>query len=155
MNLALEEAKKACQNDEVPVGAVVVFQGSVIGVGHNKRETQNNSLAHAEIIAINKACEHLRSWRLVGCDLYVTLEPCLMCAGAIVNSRISRVIFGAKDPKAGGCGSVVNILDLPLNHKPEIISGVLENQSAQLLQNFFKKLRKSKIQKNLEKNQKI
>ena len=148
MNLALQEASKAFDLGEVPVGAVVVHNNRVIGLGHNSRESQNNALAHAEMIAINQACEHLKSWRLVECELYVTLEPCLMCAGAIINSRIERVIYGANDIKFGGCGSVINLFDLPVNHKPEVVGGILKDQSVKLLQDFFRFLRQQKNEQN-------
>lgn len=142
MEYALTEAKKAQEIGEVPVGAVIVKNGEIISSGYNKREIQNNALCHAEIEAINSACKKLKSWRLNDCDLYVTLEPCPMCTGAIINSRISRVIFGAKDSKAGSCGSVINLFELPYNHRPKIICGVLENECSKLLSDFFKNLRK-------------
>lgn len=141
MKLALNEAKKAYEMKEVPVGAVIVYEDKVIASGFNMREIKNSALAHAEMIAINKACEYLKSWRLTGCNLYVTLEPCPMCAGAIINSRITRVIYGAKDFKAGSLGSVFDIFSFKFNHKPEILSGVLERESASLLQNFFRQVR--------------
>lgn len=141
MKLALEEAKKAYMLDEVPVGAVVIYQDKVIGSGYNQRETKQSSLLHAEMIAIDQACKNLGSWRLVDCRLYVTLEPCPMCSGAIINSRVSGLIYGASDPKAGSCGSVINLFDLPFNHRPDVISGVLCEESSELLRSFFKKLR--------------
>ena len=142
---ALKEAKKAELENEVPVGAVIVFENKVIAVGKNQREISKNALSHAEIEAINNACKFLQSWRLLGCTLYVTLEPCPMCAGAIINSRISRLVYGAKDKKAGSCGSVINLFDLPFNHKPEITSGVLEKECSDILTEFFKKLRKTQF----------
>lgn len=142
MEKAVEEAKKAEKIGEVPIGAVIVKDGSIIATGYNKRETRQSSLLHAEIEAIDTACRKLGSWRLLDCDLYVTLEPCPMCTGAIINSRIKRVIFGAKDQKAGSCGSVINLFELKYNHKPEVISGVLENTCKNLLSEFFKNLRK-------------
>ena len=144
MKYALEEAEEAKAIGEVPVGAVIVRSGEIISRGHNKRETQNNSLCHAEIEAIHLACKSMNSWRLSDCDLYVTLEPCPMCTGAIINSRIKRVIFGAKDPKAGSCGSVINLFELPYNHRPQIIGGVFEGECSELLSEFFKNLRKNK-----------
>ncbi len=144
MNEALRQAKIAGALGEVPVGAVIVKDGEIISVGYNCRETSKNALCHAEIEAINSACKTLGGWRLWQCELYVTLEPCPMCAGAIINSRIPKVIFGAFDKKAGSCGSVVNLFDLPYNHKPEIISGVLEKECSDILKDFFKNLRSKK-----------
>lgn len=141
MRLALEEAKKSLELCEVPVGAVVVMDGEVISYAYNTRETDKNALCHAEVKAISAACEKLHGWRLHKCDLYVTLEPCPMCAGTIVNSRIKRVIFGAKNPKAGAFGSVLDLNTYPLNHKPEIISGIMEEEVSSLLSDFFKILR--------------
>lgn len=142
MEKAIEEAKKAEKIGEVPIGAVIVKNEEIIATGYNKRETRQNALLHAEIEAINNACEKLGSWRLSNCDLYVTLEPCPMCAGAIINARIKRLIFGAKDQKAGSCGSIINLFELGYNHRPEIISGIMEETCSNLLSEFFKKLRK-------------
>lgn len=144
MNEALLLAREASADGEVPVGAVVVCDGKIVGRGRNRREKDKNALAHAEIEAINEACRTLGGWRLWKCDLYVTLEPCPMCTGAIINSRIKRLIYGAKDTKAGSCESVVNLFDLPYNHKPEVISGVLEEEASENLKIFFKNLRKKK-----------
>ena len=144
MQEALKLAKIAVDEGEVPVGAVVVCDGEIVGRGRNRRETDKNALAHAEIEAINEACKALGGWRLWKCDLYVTLEPCPMCTGAIINSRIKRLVFGAPDHKAGSCGSVVNLFDLPYNHKPEVISGVCEQECSEILTNFFRNLRKKK-----------
>lgn len=146
MSKALELASEAEKIGEVPVGAVVVKKstGEIVGEGFNRREVDKNSTAHAEIIAINQASKNLGGWRLIDCELYVTLEPCPMCAGAIINSRIERVIYGASDLKAGSCGSVVNLFELPYNHKPKIKSGVLETQCSNILSDFFKKLRNKK-----------
>lgn len=146
MKKALELAKIAADQGEVPVGAIVVKRssGEIIGRGFNRREYGKSPLTHAEILAIDQASRRLGGWRLIDCDLYVTLEPCPMCAGAIINSRIQRVIFGAYDPKAGSCGSVVNLFDLPYNHKPELCSGVLQHDCADILSSFFKQLRKNK-----------
>ncbi len=143
MSLALKEAERAFMLDEVPVGAVVVKNDIVISKGHNVRETIKSATGHAEITAIEEACRALGGWRLIDCDLYVTLEPCPMCAGAAVNARINRIIFGAYDQKAGACGSVYNIAnDERLNHRMEVISGVLEEECRELLQEFFRKKRK-------------
>lgn len=138
---AIELAKMAAELDEVPVGAVVVKNGEIVGEGFNRRETGKNALAHAELEAINNACERLGGWRLHQCELYVTLEPCPMCTGAIINSRLKRIIFGAYDPKAGSVGSVVNLCDLPYNHKPEIQGGFMQEECSSLLTGFFAKLR--------------
>lgn len=141
MTLAIEQAKIAAQEGEVPVGAVCVWEGRVVGVGRNRREVGKNALYHAELEAIDAACKELGGWRLWKADLYVTLEPCPMCTGAIINSRIKRVVFGAYDQKAGSCGSVVNLFSLPYNHRPELVSGCMEEECAALLKDFFKKLR--------------
>ena len=142
MKEALKEAKKAAEELEVPVGAVVVYKNEIIARGRNRREFSKNALFHAEIEAINNACKKLNSWRLIDCTLYVTLEPCPMCAGAIINSRISKVVYGAKDPKAGSCESVINLFSLPYNHKPKVTSGILKEECSGILSDFFKKLRK-------------
>ncbi len=144
MQKAIEEAKKAEKIGEIPIGAIIVKEGNVIATGYNKREIRKNALLHAEIEAINNACEKIGNWRLINCDLYVTLEPCPMCAGAIINSRIKKLIFGAKDTKAGSCGSVINLFELKYNHRPEVISGVMEVKCRNLLSNFFKNLRQNK-----------
>ena len=149
---ALELAQEAADAGEVPVGAVVVKEGRVIGEGRNRREAGKTALAHAELEAIHQACQTLGTWRLTGCDLYVTLEPCPMCAGAIINARIPQVIYGASDPKAGSCGSVVDLFALPYNHRPQVTAGFLEEEAAALLRDFFQKLReKRKGAKNPEK----
>lgn len=142
MDQAIALAKEAAQEGEVPVGAVVVLEDKIVGTGRNRREKSKNALAHAEIEAINEACRTLGGWRLWQCDMYVTLEPCPMCTGAIINSRIKRLIYGASDCKAGSCGSVVNLFELPYNHKPEIVSGIKKDECAELLSEFFKALRK-------------
>lgn len=142
MKKALERAKKAASKGEVPIGCVIVKDGRIIASGYNKREEKKNSLLHAEMVAINSACKKLDAWRLCDCTLYVTLEPCPMCAGAIINSRIKRVVFGASDPKAGAFGSVVNLNEYPFNHKCLISSGVLGEECAAILSAFFRKLRK-------------
>ena len=135
-------AKEAADDDEAPIGAVIVRDGVIVGRGRNRREKDKNALGHAEIEAINDACKMLGGWRLIGCTMYVTLEPCPMCTGAIINSRIERVVFGAYDKKAGSCGSLINLFDLPYNHKPLLSGGFMEEECGSLLSEFFKKLRK-------------
>ena len=144
MREALELAKKAAEMGEVPVGAVAVWDGKIVGRGMNLRETDKNALRHAEIAAIDEACRTLGGWRLWKCDLYVTLEPWPMCAGAIINSRIKRVVYGASDPKAGSCGTLTNLFEMPYNHKPEVVSGVLEEECSGILKEFFAKLREKR-----------
>lgn len=142
MALALEQARLAAAEGETPVGAVCVMADMIISTGRNRRETGKNALAHAEIEAIDGACRRLGGWRLWQCELYVTLEPCPMCAGAIINSRLRRVVFGAKDHKAGSCGSVVDLFSLPYNHRPELVTGCMEEECSRLLTDFFRELRK-------------
>jgi tRNA(adenine34) deaminase len=142
MKAALREAQKAFLEGEVPVGCVIVKDGKIIARGRNARETKKNALMHAEIRAIDKACKKLSGWRLCGCEMYVTLEPCPMCCGAIINSRIKKIYIGTEDPKAGAMGSVINLCDFPFNHKPEIEFGLMREESQNLLKDFFKKLRK-------------
>ncbi|MDD2295100.1 MAG: tRNA adenosine(34) deaminase TadA [Eubacteriales bacterium] len=143
MGIALEEAQKAFEKGEVPVGAVVVKGEDIIGRGHNLVESIKDPTAHAEILAIRQAAETLGGWRLTGCDLYVTVEPCAMCAGAIVLSRISRLFIGTPDPKAGACFSVNNLVtDSRLNHQVELSDGILEEECRQLMRQFFRQLRK-------------
>ncbi len=138
MHLALREAERALEHDDVPVGAVVVRGGEVIGTGHNERELREDPTAHAETIALREAARSLGSWRVLDAVLYVTLEPCSMCAGAIVLSRIPRVVYGTTDPKAGAAGSVLNVLDVPaFNHRPQVDGGLLAEESAALLRAFF------------------
>lgn len=144
MQKAIELAKISESEGEVPVGAVVVRNNEIVGTGRNRREYGKNALYHAELEAIDNACKRLGGWRLWQCDLYVTLEPCPMCAGAIINSRIKTVYFGAYDNKAGSFGSVANFNMLPYNHKPEIIGGIMENECSTLLTEFFKKLREKR-----------
>lgn len=144
MRRAIELAKKAASLGEVPVGAVVVKGDEIIAEGYNRRETDKNATAHAELLAINEACKKLGGWRLHMCELYVTLEPCPMCAGAIVNSRIKRVVIGSKDAKAGAFGTLINLNFYPLNHKPEVEFGVCEREATALLQEFFIKLRQKR-----------
>ena len=138
---ALLEAKKAAEENEVPVGAVIVKNGEIIARGRNMREKKQNSLSHAEIEAINNACKKLNNWHLDDCEIYVTLEPCPMCTGAIINARIKTVIFGAYDFKAGCMDSVINLCNYPFNHKPEIYGGICEEECTGILQKFFEKLR--------------
>lgn len=146
MKKALALAELAAEIGEVPVGAVVVRKdtGEIVGRGFNRRETARNPLVHAEMIAINEASRRLGGWRLIGCELYVTLEPCPMCAGAIINSRVERVIYGASDLKAGSCGSVTDLFALPYNHRPEVKSGVMAEECSAVLSEFFKELRDKK-----------
>ena len=141
MREAINEANAAAALGEVPIGAVIAQNGVIIARGHNLRETDKHALAHAEIVAINEACRNLGGWRLPNCTLYVTLEPCPMCAGAIINSRIDRVVFGAFDPKAGSLGSLIDLSKVPYNHSPQLCGGVLQEECADLLKNFFKSLR--------------
>ena len=142
MRMALEQANEAAAHGDVPVGAVVVRGDEVIACAHNRREVDRCATAHAELLAIEDACRALGTWRLSDCTLYVTLEPCPMCAGTIVNARVGRVVFGAKDAKAGAMGSVLNVNSYPLNHKPRIESGVLADEGADVLRVFFEGKRK-------------
>ena len=138
MRLALREASRAPDHDDVPIGAVIVHAGEVIGTGHNERELRADPTAHAEMIALREAARTLGSWRVLDSVMYVTLEPCAMCAGAIVLARVPRVVFGAPDPKAGAAGSVLDVLDEPrLNHRPQVQRGLLAEDSADLLRGFF------------------
>lgn len=151
MNLAIEEAKKAEALQEVPIGAVVVLNGEVISRAHNLREMEQRSIAHAELLAIDEACKKLGTWRLEDATLYVTLEPCPMCAGAIVLSRVKRVVYGASDPKGGCAGTLMNLLtEERFNHQSEVEAGVLEEECGALLTNFFRELRKKRKEKKQE-----
>ena len=142
MNEAIKEAIKAMDIGEVPIGAVVVKDNNIIARAHNLRETLKDPTAHAEILAIKEASNVLGGWRLIGCTLYITLEPCQMCSGAIIQSRIEQVVYGTKDPKAGCAGSICNLLqDERFNHQVKITRGILENEAAELLKNFFQELR--------------
>ena len=141
MKKALEQAELAFSEGEVPVGAVIVTDGKIISCARNNREITGDATGHAEIIAIREACQALGGWHLDGCELFVTLEPCPMCMGAIINSRLSRVTFGAKDAKAGACGSVVDLCSYPLNHKPTVENGILSDECSSLLSSFFIKRR--------------
>jgi tRNA(adenine34) deaminase len=144
MGEALAEARAAAALGEVPIGAVVVREGEVVGRGHNRREVDGDPLAHAELLAIRQAAAKVGGWRLVGCTLYATLEPCPMCAGALVAARVERLVYGAADPKAGYCGTLGNLVQDPrLNHRLEVTAGVLEEESAALLREFFAGLRRS------------
>ena len=153
MDAALELAMEAAREGEVPVGAVVVKDGQVIATGRNRRELGKNALYHAELESIHNACQALGGWRLWQCELYVTLEPCPMCTGAIINSRIPKVYYGARDPKAGSCGSVVNLFSLPYNHRPQVVEGILGERCAQALTDFFAALReKKRMEKELRRS---
>ena len=138
---ALELAREAAAAGEVPVGAVVVREGAIIGEGRNRREAGHTALAHAELEAIHQACQVLGTWRLTDCDLYVTLEPCPMCTGAIINAHVGRVVYGADDDRAGCCGTAADLFALPYSHRPEVYRGFYEAESKALLQEFFQKLR--------------
>ena len=144
MELAFEEAKKAEAQDEVPIGAIVVDpDGKVIGRGYNRRGLDQSATAHAEMIAIEQACKNIGLWRLIDCSLFVTLEPCPMCAGAIINSRIKNVFFGALDPKAGACGSVVDLFSVAkFNHHPNVIRGLYREEASKMLKDFFREIRR-------------
>jgi tRNA(adenine34) deaminase len=147
MREAIAEAQKAGEAEEVPIGAVIVVEGEIIARAHNLRETNQSSIAHAEVLAIDEACRKLGTWRLEGAELYVTLEPCPMCAGAIMLSRIQRVIYGAADPKGGCAGTFMNLLqDDRFNHQSELTTGVLEDECGSLLSDFFRELRARKKQ---------
>ena len=139
---ALKEASLAALEDEVPIGCVIVKDGEIIARAHNQRDKTNNPLGHAEVLAIKKASEIVKDWQLVNCDLYVTIEPCLMCAGAIIQSRIKRVIYGAPDSKGGAFGSSINVLNVSnINHRPEVVKGVLESECSQVIKDYFKSKR--------------
>ena len=144
MEQALKEAQKAYKKDEVPVGAIIVKDNKIIAKGHNLKESKKNTIKHAEIIAIEKASKKLEAWRLEDCDIYVTMEPCPMCMGAIINSRIKNIYFGVKDKKAGACGSIVDLTEYKFNHIPYYEGGILEEKCKNILQEFFKELRKRK-----------
>ena len=141
MKMAISEANMAANEGEVPVGAVIVCDGKIIATAHNNREATKDATGHAELLAIRKACQTLGGWHLERCTLYVTLEPCPMCMGAIINSRMGGVVFGAKDAKAGACGSVLNMTSYPLNHKPKVEGGFLHDECAEQLSKFFKSKR--------------
>ena len=148
MKQALKEAKKAYDKKEIPVGAIIVKNGKIIARAHNLKETKQDTINHAEILAIKKASKKLNTWRLIDCEMYVTLEPCSMCAGALIQSRIKKVYIGTMDYKTGACGSVLNLLeDYSFNHKVEVETGVLKDECEKILKDFFKELRKNKIKK--------
>ena len=155
MKEAIRQAKKARALEEVPIGCVIVSDGKIIARGYNRRNTDKNTLSHAELNAIRKASKKLGDWRLEGCTMYVTLEPCQMCAGALVQSRIDRVVVGCMNPKAGCAGSILNLLHMPeFNHQVELETGVLEEECSQMMKSFFKELREArKKKKQLEKEQ--
>jgi len=144
MEIALAEALEAAKEGEIPVGAVIVKDGEIIASAHNNREATGDATGHAEVLAIRKACKALGGWHLEKCTLYVTLEPCPMCMGAIINSRLGKVVFGAKDAKAGACGSVIDLRSYPLNHKPQVESGFMSEESLALLSGFFKEKREKR-----------
>lgn len=154
MRVALEEARIAFEAGEVPVGAVIAKDGEIIARAHNLRENGKNALYHAELMAIDEACRVLGGWRLWQCELFVTLEPCPMCSGAIINSRLRRVVYGASDPKAGCCGSLTDLFALPFNHHPVIEHGLLEEEAQALLQQFFISLRNKRLAAKALKKQK-
>lgn len=148
MREAIRQAKKAAAIGEMPVGAVVVRGDEIISRAYNRRETKKNALLHAEMTAIDRACRKLGGWRLPGCEMYVTLEPCPMCAGAILNSRIEHIYFGADDPKSGCAGSVLNLLDMNLcNYRTRVTSGVMEEECREIIKSFFRELRERKQKK--------
>ena len=155
MKLALKQAKKAYELGEVPIGCVIVHNDKIIGRGYNRRNTDKNTLAHAEITAINKASKKIGDWRLEDCILYVTLEPCQMCSGAIVQARIPKVVIGCMNPKAGCAGSILNVLQMPeFNHQVEIVKGVLETECSEMLKKFFTELRiRNKAEKEARKTE--
>ncbi len=154
MKEAIRQAKKAYAIREVPIGCVIVYQDKIIGRGYNRRTTDHNTLAHAELIAIKKASKKLGDWRLEDCTMYVTLEPCQMCAGAVVQSRLKRVVVGCMNPKAGCAGSILNLLQMDaFNHQAELTTGVLEEECSQLMKSFFKDLRAGKFQDKEERKE--
>ena len=145
MKEALKEAQKSYKKEEIPVGAIIVKDGKIIGRGHNLKETKTDPTKHAEIIAIQKACKKLQTWRLTGCTMYVTLEPCSMCAGSLIQSRLDKVVIGTMDEKTGACGSVLNLLaDYKFNHIVQIETGIMQEECKTILQQFFKELRAKK-----------
>ena len=147
VKILIKESLKSYKIGEVPVGCVIIKNNKIIATGHNTKEKNKCAIHHAEINAIIKACKKNRDWRLENCKLYVTLEPCPMCCGAIINSRLKEIIYGASDKKSGSCGSVINLFDLPYNHKPSIKNGILRKECSEILSSFFKLLRKNKSKK--------
>ena len=155
MKEAVRQAKKAYGIGEVPIGCVIVYEDKIIGRGYNRRTVDKNTLAHAELIAIRKACKKIGDWRLEGCTMYVTLEPCQMCSGAIVQSRIPRVVIGCMNPKAGCAGSILNLLQVEeFNHQTELTKGVLEEECSRMMKEFFRELRESKKEKKVKQDKK-
>lgn len=155
MKEAVRQARKAYGIGEVPIGCVIVFEDKIIGRGYNRRTVDKNTLAHAELIAIRKACKKIGDWRLEGCTMYVTLEPCQMCSGAIVQSRIPRVVIGCMNPKAGCAGSILNLLQVEeFNHQTELTKGVLEEECSRMMKEFFRELRESKKEKKVKQDKK-
>ncbi|WP_438825639.1 tRNA adenosine(34) deaminase TadA [Neobacillus drentensis] len=154
MREAIKEAKKAEERGEVPIGAVIVMEGKIVSRAYNLRENEQNAIAHAELLAIDQACKDIGSWRLEESTLYVTLEPCPMCAGAIILARVKKVVYGAADPKGGCCGTLMNLLgDERFNHQSEVTSGVLEKECGQMLSDFFRGIRERKrLEKIMQKN---
>lgn len=151
MREALNEAKKAYNKLEVPVGVVIVKEGKIIARAYNQKEKKNSPIKHAEIIAIEKACKKLKNWRLNDCDMYVTLEPCSMCAGAIINSRINKIYIGAKEPKSGACGSKLNLMqEYEFETKVEIENNVMQEECQQIIKDFFKEIRNKKTKENMD-----
>lgn len=144
MREALKEAEKAYQKEEIPIGVVIVKDGKIIARAHNLKETKLDTTKHAEILAIQKASKKLKAWRLNDCEMYITLEPCSMCAGAIISSRIKKIYIGTMDSKTGACGSVLNLLEYNFNHKVEVETGIMQQECEYILKDFFKKLRKKK-----------
>ncbi len=153
MALALELAKEAAAEGEVPVGCVIVDGDRIVGRGRNRREKAKNALCHAELEAIDEACRTLGGWRLWRCTMYVTLEPCPMCTGAIINARLPKLVYGASDLKAGSCGSLINLFDLPYNSKPQVTKGVMEEECREVLRDFFRNLRANPVAKTWNKTQ--
>ena len=149
MKEALKEAKKSYDKNETPIGAVIVYNNKIIARAHNLRESKNDSTCHAEVLAIKKACKKLGSWRLEECDIYITLEPCSMCSGAIIQSRIRNLYYGAKDSKTGAAGSVLDLFSYTFNHKVNVVGGIMEDECSRIIKDFFKELR----QKNVDNNQ--
>lgn len=145
MKMALDLARQAGSKGEVPIGAILVYKRKIIGQGANQKEEKQNALYHAELLALNQGAQALGTWWLEGCTLYVTLEPCSMCAGALINTRVSRLVYGAKNPRFGACGSAIDLLKSPAsNHKIEVVSGCMEKETGDLLSSFFKNLRENK-----------
>ena len=152
MKEALKEAKKAFGKEEIPVGAVIVKSGKIVARAHNLKETNQSAISHAEILAIQKASKKLKNWRLIDCEMYITLEPCTMCMSAIISSRVKKIYIGTMDPKAGACGSLLDLREYKFNHSVDVEKGLLKEQCEAILKEFFKKLRKRRRKKCLIKN---